>query len=187
MARQTTCPRCRMTVTIQDDSDPQALSCPRCLAPLAGSQATAIQAEAPVAAGVTPMPAPGVAPLNVSTSIVPSVDRQAIQDSKRGVGCMSTLIGLTIVGIILTVVVPKRSHDLIGTMLLLMLQFGILDVLVLIQIIGWLKRRSARTPSPHDGGESLLKTVTMIFAFLGLALATVVFFFFACLGAISTY
>jgi hypothetical protein len=175
MARQTTCARCGSTVVIRDDNDIQTLSCPRCLAPLAGQPTTAIQTTPTASTGVTETPL-ARRPLIVTGRMMQTPDIQAAHDSKRGFGCLGILIVLTIVGIGLTLAMPDRSF-----LLLNMTLFGLLDVLVLIQIAVWLKRRSARFAT-HRAGETILKVVTVIFAFLGLAVAVVVFLFFTCLG-----
>lgn len=185
MARQTTCARCGTTVAIRDGSDIQTLSCPRCLAPLAGQPTTAIQTTPSGTSNVTESLVPGPSPYNVSTSAVRSLDIQADDDSKRSLGCISILIVMTIVGIGLALIVPRGGLDRegIGAIMLIVALFSILDVLVIIQIGVWLKHRSARFPS-HGGREGFIKAVTMFFAFVGLALAAVVFFFFACFGTI---
>ena len=123
----------------------------------------------------------------------PGLDLDFRRDSKRGFSVLTVLIVLTTIGIVLSFAATKgKPHSAategqeIAAMLLLALLFGILDLLVIIKIGIWLYQRPSRS-SPSNEGSPFLKGVAMIFAFLGLAMAAIVFFFFACAGVLMTY
>ena len=199
MAQQVSCPRCGATLAVQDATPTAGLSCPRCLAPL-GSPSTGIRETAPTATGVSESAAapaypvrPAVGLPDVSWMAAPGLDLDVHHDGKRGFSVLTVLIVLNTMGIVLTFAANKgKPHSAategqdIAAMLLLALLFGILDLLVIIKIGIWLHQRSAPS-SLREGGSAFLKGVAMTFAFLGLAMAVIVFFFFACAGVLMPY
>jgi hypothetical protein len=188
MTQQITCQGCGATLAVQDAGDTNVLSCPRCLAPL-GLTSTAIRENASLSTGVTESAPQVPRPMGAWARGGMNVDQEADKDSKRGFHVLSILIGLNILGIVLTIAAPKnenRGINNLGAVLLIALLFGILDLLVIIQIGILLYQWSSRS-SPLNLGAAFLKGVAMTFAFLGLALAVIVFFFFACLGVTSRW
>jgi len=181
MTQQIRCPGCQLALGIPDGQPLTGLSCPRCLSPLSAIAATAIrQAATPVTGTPPPPPAPAW------PNRLVSVDRQATADSQRGMGCFWALFGLCVLGIVFTVAGSRqRSEEVaIFSLILTMPLFGVLDILVIILIVRWLRRKAGGYPT-HEPGEMFLKAVLVLFAFLGLSAATVVFFFFACLGLVG--
>lgn len=181
MTQQIRCPGCRLALAIPDDSPLTGLSCPRCLAPLSAVAATAIR---PAASPVTETPPPP--PAAAWPDRLVSVDRQAIGDSQRGMGCFWALFGLCVLGIVFAVAGSRQRSEgaAIASLFLTMILFGVLDILVIILIVRWVRRKAGQYPA-HEPVEKFIKAVVLIFAFLSLAAAAWIFLFCACLGLVG--
>jgi len=180
MTQQIRCPGCRLALDVPDDAPLVGLSCPRCLAALG------------------PVTSPAIRPAATPGDRNPSATHGGLAKPAGERGPAGHRGQHSRHGVLLGPVRPLCAGDrvhrrgkpttlggaAIASLFLTMVLFGVLDILVIILIVRWLKRKAAREPIPEPG-DRFLKGVLLLFTFLGLAAATVVFFFFACLGLVA--
>lgn len=171
MAQRLTCPGCQVILTIQDDSPTTTWSCPRCQTPLSVLTTSPGVNEAGTNV-VAAQPANREAVLRDR----PTAQRVGLdQEANRDIFAVSIviviLIGCCVLGIV--AVLTVLSYDSFPMMIL----FGILDVLVLLQLAIWLGRKLHVL---KEAKGTFLAGCGTVFLFFLLAVATLTFLFFAC-------
>lgn len=153
MSRITTCPHCSTRLSVSDGITDKTLICPRCLADVDNARpGSQIRAD------------------DINTNVK--------RDVSVGSIVLAVLIGLCVLGIVVTILAPRSGgrHDF-GPLIQLAYFFAALDAFVGIAILrGLLRWGTSGVQSP-----SVARVVGIAFLWIGTFVAVIIFFFFTCI------
>jgi len=190
MVQRLTCPGCGRSVSIRDDASAATVSCPRCLTPLSGPALTAVQEAG---SAVTEPPARPAGMESVWRDLPPvrpaGLDRDIKRDTTGTSVVLAILVGCCILGIVAVFLTWGGPHkaDSGYNILSIVVLFGILDFLVIVQVGLWLNpwRSGAWREAGASLGKKAVTIVVFALVFTVLAIAVVVFFLGVCWSALG--